>query len=275
MITNEMVNRAIDYILRHIGEDIRVEDVAEYCHFSQYYFSRVFKAETGESIYAFIKRIKMEQSAFRLKVEKSRSITEIGQEYGYSSSNYSSVFRQHHNTSPVDFRRNIYRKSLEHPFFHRNTLETFEQCSQKITIEVLDDIKVIYERRIGNYHDLSRDWEDFLVRYKEYLTDKTQMLERTFDDPSITDSDTCLYDICLSVDSACDLENTCIIEGGKYAVYHYTGHVRQIYAAYQSMFNIWIPQSPYKIDERYGFDIYHSIDCETMYTVLDICIPVK
>lgn len=33
MITNESVNQAIDYILRHMEEDVTLDDVAEYCHF--------------------------------------------------------------------------------------------------------------------------------------------------------------------------------------------------------------------------------------------------
>ena len=99
MITNEIINRAIDYILQHINEELSIDDVAEYCHFSKFYFSRMFKAETGESIYAFIKRLRLEQSAFKLKVEPGRTITDIGCEYGYSSSNYSSAFRQRYRTT--------------------------------------------------------------------------------------------------------------------------------------------------------------------------------
>ena len=105
MITKEAVNQAIDYILQHIGEELTLEDVAGYCHFSKYYFSRLFKEQTGESVYGFIKRVKLEQSAFRLKTEQDRRITEIGADYGYSSSNYSSAFRQHYRMAPIDFRK--------------------------------------------------------------------------------------------------------------------------------------------------------------------------
>jgi AraC family transcriptional regulator len=68
MITSEIVNKGIDYIMEHLAEEITVEDVAKHCHFSKYYFSRMFKAETGESIYAFIKRLKLDQSAVHLKI---------------------------------------------------------------------------------------------------------------------------------------------------------------------------------------------------------------
>lgn len=78
MITNESINRAIDYILLHI-EDVTLEEVASYCHFSKYYFCRLFKAQTGESVHSFIKRVRLEQSAFRLKVSRSVPLRRLGQ----------------------------------------------------------------------------------------------------------------------------------------------------------------------------------------------------
>ena len=277
MITSEVVNQAIDYILHHIGEEISIEDVADYCHFSKFYFSRVFKMATGESIYAFIKRAKIEQSAFRLKVDKDKTITDIGYDYGYSPSNYSSVFRQQKNVSPIKFRKDIVEKSFQHPFYHEeiNHMESLEECKKKISIETVDDYFVIYERRIGNYHNLSQDWCDFLEKYKSYMNEDTLMMERTFADPSITDEDSCLYDICISVDRDCKLENTCVIEGGMYAVYHFKGRVQQIYAAYQNLFNVWFPNAKYILDERYGFEIYREINCDTMEMSLDIYFPIR
>lgn len=277
MITNEIINQAINYIMAHINEDIQVDDVAEYCHFSKFYFSRMFKNETGESIYAFIKRVKMDQSAFRLKVERDKSITDIGLDYGYSASNYSTSFKQFHKSSPAQFRKDIFDRSLEHPFFHNkvNLIESFEECDSKITIENFKDKQVIYERKIGNYHDLGYDWCEFIEHYNMYADENTILLERTYDDPSITDSDKCLYDLCMTYSCDCQLENVCTIEGGRFAVYHFTGYAYEIYAAYQSVFNVWLTQTEYEIDERYGFDIYREIDEENGYMVIDICIPIR
>jgi AraC family transcriptional regulator len=237
----------------------------------------MFRKETGESIGGFIKRTKMEQSAFRLKVERSRSITEIGYDYGYSSSNYSSAFRQHHDLSPVEFRRRIVQKSLAHPVFSDTAvgMEPFDVCEKKISIENLEDFPVIYQRHKGNYRNLSEHWGAFQEKYGEYITDQTLFLERTYDDPSITDADECLYDICMTVPKNRGLKNTGVIKGGKYAVYHFKGPVKQIYTAYQNIFNVWLPESGYKIDERYCFDTYREIDCDSMKMEIEICIPIK
>ena len=276
-ISNEVINRAIDYILLHINEEkLSIEDVAAHCHFSQFYFSRMFKAETGESIYAFIKRMKLEQSAFRLKTEPGRTVTDIGYDFGYSPSNYSSAFRQQYQMNPMSFRKSIYKRTLRHPFFHKkeDELESFEECNRKIVIREVPDFFVLYERRIGNYHDLCIDWNGFMEKYQGYITDQTLFLERTFDDPSITNVDGCIYDICMTVDPGCNLENTCVIQGGKCAVYPFKGPAKHIYAAYQVIFQKWLPRTGYELDSRCGFDIYHKVDCDSMYMELDICLPI-
>ena len=95
MIENQIINKAIDFIFSHIDEQLSVDSIAGFCGYSKFYLSRLFKAETGESIYGFIKRTKIEQSAWRLKVEQGRSITEISGEYGYSASNYATLFRDY------------------------------------------------------------------------------------------------------------------------------------------------------------------------------------
>ena len=53
----------------------------------------MFKEDTDEALYQFIKRIRLERSAWRLKVEKEKSITEIGGEYRYSSFNFATALK--------------------------------------------------------------------------------------------------------------------------------------------------------------------------------------
>lgn len=274
---SETICSAIDYILTHINEPIHVEEIAAHCNFSKYHFSRLFKAETGESVYAFIKRVRIEQSAFHLKTDIDKTITDIGIKYGYSSSNYSSAFKQQFEMSPVKFRSSILQRSLENPIFKNRTdrLESLDQCKSKITIEVLPDYHVIYERHKGSYRNLSEHWGEFQDRYKEYRTEETLLLECTYNDPNITDSDGCLYDLYMTVPEGVPLENTRTLKGGKFAVYHFCDNVDQIYRAYQSIFTTWLPQSGYLFDDRHGFDIYRKIDCATMRMEIDFCIPLQ
>ena len=116
MDRKELVNQSIDYIMQHLDEDLSLDTLAAQFYISKYHFSRIFKDETGESIYAFIKRCKVDQSAIDMKLNPIKAITDIGLDYGYSSSNYSSLFRKHHDTSPSMFRQSIPTKSMSVPF---------------------------------------------------------------------------------------------------------------------------------------------------------------
>ncbi|OPZ87994.1 MAG: Right origin-binding protein [Firmicutes bacterium ADurb.Bin419] len=277
MITNELVKQSIDYIMQHLDEDISIEDVANYCHYSKYHFSRVFKAETGESIYAFIKRLIMEQSALRLKHERDKPITKIGVDYGYTSSNYSSAFKKHHNISPAEFRKVMNTTCLPHPFYPEKIarFQSFEEYDQKIRIKELEDFFVIHERYIGNYIELGKNWCEFTEKYGAYFTENTLLIERFYDDPTVTSLDQCLYDICMTVDKDCSLRNVTTIKGGKFAVYQFNGLIQDIFIDFQGVFTIWLAKSGYEMNQRYGLGIYRNVDRESMHVVLDLCIPLK
>ncbi|WP_432468916.1 AraC family transcriptional regulator [Agarivorans sp. Z349TD_8] len=54
-IKNKYVNRGIDYIVDNLENELKVEDVARYFHLSKFHFTRLFKEETDDSVYAMIK----------------------------------------------------------------------------------------------------------------------------------------------------------------------------------------------------------------------------
>ena len=149
-----VINKAISYIFDHLDEDITVDDVARHCSYSKYHLTRMFKEDTDEALYQFIKRVRLERSAWRLKVEKEKSITEIGEGYGYSSSNFATAFKKHLNVSPADFRKQSEKLVEESSFSHGISIDEIEKSEKNITIENLESFLVIYERKKGNYHKL-------------------------------------------------------------------------------------------------------------------------
>lgn len=277
MIKKELINQSIDYIIGHFDEDISVGDVADHFHFSKYYFCRAFKEVTGESIYAFMKRLKMDQSAVDIKLEKNKTITDIGLDYGYSASNYSSAFRKHHNVSPVEFRESTNCTSMYNPFYPKELacFDTFDNYAGRIKIQEIEDILVIYERIIGNYVELKEKWLQFMDTYTDYIKADTLMIERFYDDPSVSSLNRCICDLCMTVDETCELDNMTTIRGGKFATYRFEGEIHDIFCTLQGIFSIWFPKSGYEMDERYGLNIYRKIDRDNGRVIMDLCIPIK
>lgn len=278
----KQVNASIDYIINHLDEELNVKKVAEQCYFSKYYFNRLFKAVTGESVYAFIKRIRIEKSAFFLKIESNTSITEIAEKYGLSSSNYSTAFKEHFGISPSEYRKKIKEASHKNAFFKANKI-TFQPSSKKdynrikkqIILKKLPDIKIIYERHKGNYRELTKRWHDFCIRTYDIKDNESLYLDISYDDPLISDEDLCIYDLCMTTKKKISGYNTMVIKGGNYAVYRFNGTLSKIGSAYQNIFSRWLPSSSCKLDNRRILSLYHSQLKDDNTIEMDICIPVK
>ncbi|MDF3001814.1 MAG: AraC family transcriptional regulator [Bacillota bacterium] len=277
MLNKELINKSIDYILQHLEDDISVDDVANHFYFSKFYFCRSFKAMTGESVYEFIKRMKMDQSAVEIKLEKKKPITNIGINYGYSSSNYSTAFQKHHNISPAKFRKSADVTGMTSPFYPEGLsgFDTFEGYNSKIKIQELPDFFVIYERIIGNYVELKENWFQFLDQYKDHIKVDTLLIERFYDDPAITSLNRCLCDICMTTDEACTLKNVTMVKGGKFAVFCFDGKIEDIFCTIQGIFSVWLPKSNYEMDGRCGLNIYRKINGESGCVIMDVCIPIR
>lgn len=277
MDRNQLVNQSIDYIMQHLSdENLSLESVAAHFFVSKYHFSRIFKAVTGESVYTFIKRCKVDQSAVDMKLNPEKAITEIGLDYGYSSSNYSSLFKKHHDASPVVFRQSIPTSSMPVPFHPERTahFKTAEEYAARIEIQEFPDFFVLYERFIGNYIELEQRWYQFLDFYNAYLQEETILVERFFNDPAITNPSQCICDICMTVGEDCDLDNLTRIQGGRWIVYHFDGEIKDIFETLQGIFSVWLPRSGYRMAQHYGLNIYRHIDRENHKVAMDLCIPI-
>lgn len=277
MDKKQLVNQSIDYIMQHLDEELSLDTIAAQFYISKYYFSHIFKEETGETLYGFIKRCKIDQSAIDMKLNPTKAITDIGLDYGYSSSNYSSVFRQHHDTSPTIFKQSIPTQSMPVPFTPERIVKfkTAEEYAAHIDIQELNDFFVVYERFIGNYVDIEKHWYQFLDKYSSYMNKKTILLERFFNDPAITNSSQCICDICMTAEQDCDLDNVMWISGSKWIVYHFNGEIKNIFETLQGIFSVWLPGSGYSMAQRYGLNIYHHIDRNNHSVVMDLCIPIE
>lgn len=273
----EQIDRSIDYILEHFDEGLTVGDVAAHFHFSEAYFNRSFKAITGKSVYAFILRLKMDQSAVDLKLQREKPVTEVGLDYGYSATNYSTAFKKHHRLSPVQFREAAGVNAMTSPFYPqgRRGFDSFARYDSMIFLRELGDLPVVYERVVGSYIELKQRWPRFIAAHRRYCNASTLYIERFYDDPAVTDPANCIYDICLSTADADASANTAVIPGGKYAVYHYQGRIEDIFCAVQGVFCVWLPQSGCVMDKRYGLNIYREMDFNSSTVSFDLCIPIR
>ncbi len=115
----ERVNSAIDYVVTHFGEPLRLEDVSRVARFSPFHFHRVFQALMGTTLADFVKRLRLERALNRMAHRHGRSLTKIALECGFSSaSDFSRSFRERYGVAPSAFNIEAWRST------HRAQLES-------------------------------------------------------------------------------------------------------------------------------------------------------
>lgn len=100
----ERINLAIDHVISHLAEPLRLSDVARAAMFSPYHFHRVFQAIVGETLADFVKRRRLDKALTLMARGRRQSLTRIALECGFSSSSdFSRSFKQRFGASPSRF----------------------------------------------------------------------------------------------------------------------------------------------------------------------------
>lgn len=95
------------YIAEHCHEDITLETISRRFGLSPYYFSKVFKEQTGVNYIDFLTECRVEKAKAMMR-DPNLSLKEIAIEVGYRDPNYfSRVFRKTCGLSPTDYRRRM------------------------------------------------------------------------------------------------------------------------------------------------------------------------
>lgn len=99
--------RICDYIDEHCSDDLNLDDVADMCGFSKFYFSRLFKQFTNVSFYKYVNQKRIAK-ATELLTNPENSITDVALSCGFSSlSSFIRMFKIIRGCTPTDF-RNMY-----------------------------------------------------------------------------------------------------------------------------------------------------------------------
>jgi len=102
---DSIINKAKDYILKNYVDEISLEEISQYVSVSPYYFSKLFKQQTGENFIDFLTYVRIEKAKEMLRVT-DLSMKVIAKKVGYKDPNYfSRVFKKVTQMKPSDFRQ--------------------------------------------------------------------------------------------------------------------------------------------------------------------------
>lgn len=101
---NHLVRQAQAYIQENYQKDLSLDELSKELDISPYYFSKLFKEETGSNFVEYLTGLRMSRAKELLR-DESRSMKEICMEVGYSDPNYfSRIFKKNFGVTPTEYR---------------------------------------------------------------------------------------------------------------------------------------------------------------------------
>jgi AraC family transcriptional regulator len=291
------VNAAMDYVEAHLGEDLTIETLAQVALFSPFHFHRIFSAVTGETIGAFVARVRIERAATMLTARPDRPVTQIALETGFASpSSFSRAFREAYRVSPTEWReggRKRYERRSDDPAADpslealasrgdfevtgtRLSVETGRTVwdvaagslgSVTVRVERFAHTEVAYVRYTGRYQGAAEVFTELyarLMRWAEprgFVTPTTPLFNVYHDDPSLTADEQLRVSVCIPVPPGTPAGGDIgrmAVPAGEVAVGRFELGVHDYPEAWYAMAAGWLPDSGYEPDDRLPFERYLS-----------------
>ena len=271
------VNRAIDFILKHLDQPLKLDIVAEAAGFSPFHFHRIFRSLVGEPLNEFIKRLRLEHAVALMtrknwSTHRRQSLTDIAFACGFSSSaDFSRCFKQQYGVPPSRFDIDSFREQRRDDWQsaitdaeHRHLLDKLEPGANpdnfEVTLRQLPPRTVAYIRVMDSYREgLVEQANQRLIAWAEErgLADG-QWMGYMWDDPEIVPHEKCRYDVGLEVPDVTPSGEIGRIDfpAMQVAEIEIRGPIDLEMRALDWLFCSWLPNSGYVPTEQPGFELW-------------------
>jgi AraC family transcriptional regulator len=283
------INRVIDYIRGHLASDLTLAQLASVAAFSPFHFHRIFHVVTGETLFAFVQRLRLERAALALIHHRGESVLSIALDSGFSSAaTFARAFKARFGMSATAWRAGGAGRWSKRSKPNRKRGKASAAAHGHrgpVTIKELPSSRVAYMRHVGPYGadgipDLWKRLNAWIARHDLDGPDRVTV-GIAYDDPVVTPPARCRYDACVVVPrtfAADRLVNLTDVPGGKYAVSVFTGTPHEIVSAWHAVYRDWLPNSGYEPDDRPCLEIYHGrptdLDRPGAFRC-ELCLPVR
>lgn len=297
------INKAQDYIERHMQDPITLTDLAAVAHFSKFHFSRIFSAVCGETPFQFIQRCRLEKAAMLLILNPGESVSEVAARCGFAelpvfSRNFKGMF----GLSPTAYRK-LKQTNSKNDQIHSKTDQADERaymyfCSRSNTIKwrtkmklnksvevkKLPDMTLAYIRHTGPYQGNDKLFESLWNKLFGWAGPRGLIGGPDFrslviyhDDPNVTIEDKLRMSVCITVpaDTKVDGEiGKMQLAEASYVIARFDVDATQFGEAWQWVYGQWFPTSGYQPDDAPCFEMYPEEPKDGRF-IVDICVPVK
>ncbi len=284
--------RVLVHIQENLDAELPLEDLARLACFSPYHFHRVFRGMVGESVKEYVRRLRLERAAGRLKLG-AMPVLAIALDAGYESHEaFTRAFREVFGLAPSAYRvakrvgpvtnaaSGLHFNSGRAPDSFRTS--NLGGVKMEVSVKTIGPMRVAFLRHVGPYSEVGVTWDKLLpyLGKEGLLAGDVLFLGVCHDDPDVTDPSRIRYDACVTVDQEFQPVGDIgvqVIAGGEYAVTTHFGPYNHLGKTYIKLLGHWLPRSGRELRDTPCFEVYlndpQSTEPEELLT--DIYAPLK
>ena len=297
------MNRVVDHIQNHLADPLDLEHLAAVACFSPFHFHRLFRAWMGETLQAFVHRLRLERAAQLLVFDQVRSISEIALECGFSSSSaFARAFKVAFGTPAGEWRKRKICQANRKPWkavedgslgFSKvaDQLVRYKEILMtnmpfEVKVRRLPPATLAYIRHIGPYKGdtaLFRRLFTQLFAWAEahgLMGPDPTYLSLFQDNPNLTSAAKQRLEVALVVPAGTTPSGKIgikTLDGGLYATARVRVQIQDYAAQWDALVANWLPGSGYQPDHRPAMEFYLNnpeTDPEGKYQI-EMCLPVR
>lgn len=237
---------ALRYVEEHLEDPLTLSNVAQQSHISPFHFHRLFHEAVGEPLGQYVRRLRIERSAFHLAFS-SDTVEQLAAAAGYESTPaFVRAFKASFKMAPSLYRK--IKRTRFYPKDERNSLRP-ACCLDSLlppVFRLLPARRVAYVRRVGAYTLAAPDAWAALNAYKElepFLADRHACIGIRHDHPRITAESQLRFDACVVVPDdviPCGEVGVRILKAGRYAAFQQSDLADGDEHSYHAQYYEWL-----------------------------------
>ncbi len=249
-----------------MSEQIDYAGIAAAISLSRSRFHHLFVGETGETPGNYLRRIRLDTAATRLRWTRE-SVGYIATAIGYDSQpSFTQAFQRRYGVSPLQFRK-------DNEIWPADPTDSV--ADKRVRLVESPGLRLLAKRYVGRPCFVPSYWQDFLASLPPALDDTRHLFVGLLrDDMRFTPPERVRYDCCVAVSDSVARANTAALwpsltpvelapalcaslpYKGYYAASDAPGRVQSISHAYSHLLDTWIKESRYTFAGDYAAEIY-------------------
>ncbi|HGF0782126.1 TPA: GyrI-like domain-containing protein [Legionella pneumophila] len=268
----QKLRNMIDFIGKHLDEELSLESLSEIFCISKFHFHRLFTAFTGLSLQQYIKWLRLKRAAHQLIVDKDQSVINIAINAGFESHEaFSRAFKKACGFSPSQFRQGFGRSYWEQPPY---CLPGQSRTDMKVDIKSIDKIRLAVIEHKGDPKLLGESINKLVSWAKSQsinlIPRAGEAFALAYDDPKTTPPSDFRIDLGIKVPENLKLDGVIekFLPSGRYAVTVHKGSRNNIGDVVYYLYRDWLPNTSEQLGDLPCIFCYYNFDHEVAETEL-------